>query len=734
MKTLIQKVSIALLTFAAMTANAQTSFFEPTDYVGALSSDPAKDWTKDWTNFDPFNTAYAAPTNTTLLDATTEASGRKEIPNNTTLDGVYLLKGVNYVADGSTLVIKPGTIIRAESDVASSNFACLIIDRGGKIIAEGTKAQPIVMTSNKAVGSRARGDWAGLFIAGRAPMNQTQTISGVTVSQRRMEGFDTRTQFDGLGFYGAGTSTGSAMDNSGILKYVRIEFAGLDLNTNQELNSLTLGAVGSGTTIDYVQCSFGNDDAFEWFGGTVNAKHIISFGTTDDDFDVDFGFTGKVQFAIAIRDRRYYDLTWNAPSGGSTSEGFESDNDANGTTAEPFTAPIFSNVSMFGPIPVGSSYADLTSTEQGAFRRGARLRRNSRTSILNSIFVGYRNYIMIDGNASLDAAGVRANPQTFEGELQFKNNLLIDVDKAFAGVSTVASGLAEVASGADVTLLNSWLLASANNNRTVSGTVFVNPLITAGSNIDFRPVAGSAATTGASFAFAKINNLTTTVLGSTAVLGSASISVTPNSLSNLSTTGVPFTVTASNLVNQNIIVEIPSTAVGFGFSPTPTGTYQQNWTLTGTFVSFPATVGGIAVSYSDISGSYKYSGELFANYVGTSTSSIVAIASFTSGSTSALIGLGNQAAPTVPSAIVTSIKSEGVKVYPNPSVDGSVSVVADINSTSSVVVYSLTGVSVASATITPADNKAIFSGLASGIYFVTVTSGSDVVVKKLVVE
>lgn len=717
MKTLIQKVSIALLAFAAMTANAQTSFFEPTDYVGALSSDPAKDWTKDWTNFDPFNTAYAAPTNTTLLDATTEASGRKEIPNNTTLDGVYLLKGVNYVADGSTLVIKPGTIIRAESDVASSNFACLIIDRGGKIIAEGTKAQPIVMTSNKAVGSRARGDWAGLFIAGRAPMNQTQTISGVTVSQRRMEGFDTRTQFDGLGFYGAGTSTGSAMDNSGILKYVRIEFAGLDLNTNQELNSLTMGAVGAGTTIDYVQCSFGNDDAFEWFGGTVNAKHLIAFGTTDDDFDVDFGFTGNVQFAIAIKDRRFYDATYNAASGASTSEGFESDNDANGTAAEPFTAPVFSNVSMFGPIPVGSSYSSLTSIEQAAFRRGARLRRNSRTSIFNSIFVGYRNYIMIDGNASLDAAGVRANPQTFDGSLRFKNNILLDVDKAFTGVSTVASGLAEVAAGADVSSLNSWLLASANNNRTVSGALFVNPLITASGSIDFRPTAGSAATSGASFADSKFTgNL---------MLASPSIVANPNSISNLSTTAVSLTVSASNLSSSSLMISIPSTAVGFAISTASGSGFAQSWTITGLMGK---TVGGIDMGYS------LPATELFVQYTGTATSSVITYVTVSSGSTSALIALSNQAAPTVPSAIVTSIKSEGVKVYPNPSVDGSVSVVADINSTSSVVVYSLTGVSVASATITPADNKAIFSGLASGIYFVTVTSGSDVVVKKLVVE
>lgn len=671
MKNTILKLTLLFLTAMSVNIFAQTSFFEPTDYVGALSSDPAKDWTKDWTNFDPFNTVYPVVTNNSLLDATTEVTGRKEIPNNTTLDGIYLLKGVNYVADGSTLVIKPGTIIRAESDVSNSNFACLIINRGAKIMAEGTKMSPIVFTSNKEVGSKARGDWAGVFIAGRAPMNQTQTISGVVVSQRRMEGFDVRSQFDGLGFYGAGEGTIDAMDNSGVLKYVRIEFAGQDLNTNQELNSLTLGAVGAGTTIDYVQTSYGNDDAIEWFGGTVNAKHLISLGTTDDDFDTDFGFTGYVQFAIAIKDKRFYDGTYNAPSGASTSEGFESDNDGNGTGATPYTAAIFSNVSMFGPVAQGTSYADLSSIEKAAFRRGARIRRNSRLTIINSVFQGYRNYVMIDGSASINAAGVTA--PSYEGGLQIKNNLFVDVDKSQSAISvtTATSGLAEVAStgSVDVSILQNWLLASENSNRTVSGAVFLNPLITAASvsgqgAIDFKPLDGSAALTGSSFTLSKLSGLVSTVVSGSPVVSAASFQSSSDILSNVKNMPYVITVSAMNLTSQDIIIEIPSSATGFVVSPNNVD-YEQNWTISGVarLISDAGTIAGIPLSFSNPITVYDLPETvLYVKYITTSTSALNTSLKLSSENDSKSVQLTSQITRFVP-AVVSA--SEEILAIPN---------------------------------------------------------------------
>src|SRR5690606_8968776 len=123
---------------------------------------------------------------------------------------------------------------------------------------------------------------------------------------------------------------------SGVLEYVRIEFAGIAAAPNQELNSLTMGGVGSGTVLDHIQVSYANDDAYEWFGGTVNAKHLIAIGTLDDDFDGDNGWRGKVQFAIAQR--------WAKRADVSTSEHLEMDNNAQGGTNEPLTAPIFSNI------------------------------------------------------------------------------------------------------------------------------------------------------------------------------------------------------------------------------------------------------------------------------------------------------------------------------------------------------------------------------------------------------
>ncbi|MBK8499803.1 MAG: hypothetical protein IPL52_13545 [Flavobacteriales bacterium] len=155
----------------------------------------------------------------------------------------YLLKGFVYVEDGATLTVQPGTIIKGDKPTKGS----LIIKRGGKIMADGTASQPIVFTSNQAAGSRDRGDWGGIIICGRAPHNQPSdpTVEG---------GPDA--------FYG-GTD---AADNSGVLRYVRIEFAGIAFQPNQEINGLTLGAVGSGTTIEHVQVSYSGDDSYEWFG------------------------------------------------------------------------------------------------------------------------------------------------------------------------------------------------------------------------------------------------------------------------------------------------------------------------------------------------------------------------------------------------------------------------------------------------------------------------------------
>lgn len=195
----------------------------------------------------------------------------------------YLIKGNIFVNNNATLTIEAGTVIYGDKVTKGA----LIIERGAKIIAAGTAASPIVFTSSAPAGFRNYGDWGGLIILGKAANNQGANVN--------IEGITAGTK----GQYG-GTADD---DNSGTLSYVRVEFAGIALSTDNEINGVTFGSVGSGTTVDHVQVSYSGDDAFEWFGGTVNANYLIAYKTWDDDFDTDFGFSGKVQFASAFRDR-----------------------------------------------------------------------------------------------------------------------------------------------------------------------------------------------------------------------------------------------------------------------------------------------------------------------------------------------------------------------------------------------------------------------------------------------
>jgi hypothetical protein len=289
-------------------------------------------------------------------------------------DTIYLLQGKVYVKAGSTLNIAPGTIIKGDKATPGS---ALIITRGAKIMAIGTATKPIVFTSSAAKGARATADWGGLVLAGNAKINVAGGVAPFEGGNlANPDGNTDDGKYGGL----------NDQDNSGVLKYVRIEFAGFPYQTNSELNSLTLGGVGNGTEIDYVQCSFGFDDAFEFFGGSVNAKHLVAFRGNDDDFDTDFGYSGKIQFAVAFRDSAIADAVSGANS-------FESDNDASGTGASPFTNPIFSNVTIVGPKQTA------TTTTNAAFRSGNHVRRNSRLSLFNSVITGFPTGLKLDGDS-----------------------------------------------------------------------------------------------------------------------------------------------------------------------------------------------------------------------------------------------------------------------------------------------------------------------------------------------
>ncbi|MDR4000489.1 MAG: hypothetical protein Q3X12_04690, partial [Hallella sp.] len=306
--------------------------------------------------------------------------------------GTYLLRGWVYVASGSTLTIPAGTIVKGDKETK----AAIIVEPGGKLIAKGTATEPIVFTSEQAPGSRRPGDWGGLIICGKAPNN-----NGVLAQQ--IEG-GPRTKHGGT----------DANDNSGSLQYVRIEFAGYPFKKDQEINGLTLGSVGAGTTIDHVQVSYSNDDSFEWFGGTVNCKHLIAFHGWDDDFDTDNGFSGKVQYGLSVRDSRIADA--------SQSNGFESDNNASGSTAEPYTTATFSNITFLGPKTFDASFTnDKTyinagginpenGSSMGLFQAAMHIRRNSRLNVNNTLAIGWPIGLILD-NEKGNTQGAATNGQ-----------------------------------------------------------------------------------------------------------------------------------------------------------------------------------------------------------------------------------------------------------------------------------------------------------------------------------
>ena len=220
----------------------------------------------------------------------------------------YLMTGFNYVQNGGKLVIPEGTVILGDFETKGT----LIIQRGGKIIANGTADAPIIFTSEKPAGSRAAGDWGGVIILGRSAIN---TSSGADSAE--IEGFG-----PGLGpVYGGQPVIND--DSSGVFRYVRLEFPGINLTglSGNEINGLTMGGVGSRTVIEYVMVSYSGDDSFEWFGGTVNPKHLIAYKGLDDDWDCDNGFRVKIQYGLSVRDKDIADI--------SQSNGFEIDNNNN---------------------------------------------------------------------------------------------------------------------------------------------------------------------------------------------------------------------------------------------------------------------------------------------------------------------------------------------------------------------------------------------------------------------
>lgn len=267
-----------------------------------------------------------------------------------TSSNIYVLRGAVFVQQGATLNIPAGTLVIGES----GSVGTLIVLRGGRLNAIGTPTSPVVFTSDQPIGSRNRGDWGGLIINGRAPIN---VPGGEAVGEG-----DT-------GVYG-GTDPN---DNSGTLKYVRVEFSGVEFSPDNELNGIAFQAVGSGGTFDYIQAHGSRDDAVEFFGGTADVKHLILSNAADDSLDWTFGWTGRLQY-VAITQR-----------GDDADNGIEADNNEFNNNLLPRSNPQIYNITMCG---------DPDRNEGGESARAANLRRGTAFTIRNFLVTGFKTTSM----------------------------------------------------------------------------------------------------------------------------------------------------------------------------------------------------------------------------------------------------------------------------------------------------------------------------------------------------
>ncbi len=392
---------------------------------------------------------------------------------------MYQLKKYVLVQDGGIIRIEPGTIILGDDQEASA----LVINRGGKIYAKGTKTHPIIFTSGYAAGSRDRGDWGGVLIMGSAETN----LGEAAVEGGIADGSDVKKN----GWYGKYKGVNNNEDSSGVMQYCRIEFAGIAESPDNELNGLTMGAVGSKTLIENIQVSYGGDDSFEWFGGNVNSKYLIAYNGIDDDFDTDNGFSGKVQFGFSYRYSNIADQ--------SNSEAFESDNDSKASENQPFTRPIFSNMTCIGGVHDTSWTAGSGENKYNSkYLAAAQIRRNSRLSLVNSLLIGWPAGVEITNDNTVRAAG--------NDSIMLKNNSFYGIknDKFFyLGSGTSSTDLVST----------TWLAKSEFANTFTNGqgdvaqlAKLINAFPNDIANINPVPNSGADYLASASFASSRLQD------------------------------------------------------------------------------------------------------------------------------------------------------------------------------------------------------------------------------------
>ncbi len=369
-------------------------------------------------------------------------SGR--INSDTTFDtnSYWVLRGAVFVESGATLTLDAGTEVFGEF----ATNGTLIIDRGARIHSNGTATAPVVFSSDQPIGERARADWGGLIINGDAPLNVPGSTS--------------------VGEGDTGTYGGNDPDDdSGHLYYTRVEFAGTEFSPDNELNGISFQGVGRNTEVDHVMVSFNKDDGMEFFGGTVEVKHVICFGIADDSFDWTDGWTGKGQFMVALQ------------SGDDADQGIEADNNADNNTLLPRSNPTLYNLTLLGD----------PDTDQGSESdTGILLREGTSATIRNFIVHGFKEAsVDVDGAETFtQITGTTDTPLTMESGIVYGNCSVSGCDGEFRPDSDDAT--------ASITTRN-WVTGSTNVTTTLD-PMLVDPFNL--SAPDISPAAGSPAITG----------------------------------------------------------------------------------------------------------------------------------------------------------------------------------------------------------------------------------------------
>ncbi len=400
---------------------------------------------------------------------------------------VYLIDGEVYVDNGATLNIPAGTILKGRQTPTAGrgNASVLVVQRGGMINATGTATAPVIFTAeaddvsdpfDTNEGSDFRGLWGGVVILGNATNNRgARTIEGIDASERTTYGPDA-------------TFPADDEDNSGVMRYVSIRHAGFTQRPDEEINGLTLGAVGRGTTLEYIEVFANSDDSFEFFGGTVNAKYLVAAFSGDDDIDWDTGFTGKLQFVFSLKDES-----------GDVGRCIEGDGSASPFTATPMSSPVVSNLTCVG--------SGLGSTPGGSDAGGPtlKLRENTGGFIYNSVFTQFQTS---NGGIDLEATAPDQTDRTtsteqnfFDDELDIRNNIFFDFSTGNTVAAIVRGDNAdlETAIAARNQFVNPGLVgvvdgsSDGDDSRDQDGV------------LDPRPRAGSAASSGADFGLARLN-------------------------------------------------------------------------------------------------------------------------------------------------------------------------------------------------------------------------------------